>query len=191
MKLGLAVHPEIGTPAAGSPWHLVFAEDLPDICAAHGRDCVERRAEQLTFYRTRRGGRPVNLLRLVLRIVQIWRLNSVARTYPDIVLHGEWPLCPACLVPARIYRAAGTALIALGAVNIVAVVLMVAAHIRPPAWLVFAIFPGWLPLGLLVSMSLFRGGETFVRARIAPDLRAADIVSHPRFDEAVATAPRS
>ncbi|MEU1982559.1 hypothetical protein [Nocardia sp. NPDC019395] len=186
MKLPLTVHPEIGPPDTDSPWHLVFASRLPDVCAKHGRDAVEHRDQQLTFYRTRRGGRQVNALRLILRLLTIWQLSLLPRIDPDIVVHAQWPVCPACLAPARVYRAVGTALIALAALNVVALLLMTAAYIRPPSWLALAIFPGWIPFGLLVIMFLFRSGETFVLARISPDLREADIVSHPRFDQAVA-----
>ncbi|WP_040793496.1 hypothetical protein [Nocardia paucivorans] len=189
MKFDLAVHPEIGPSAPGSPHHLVITDTLPDVCARHGREAVEHREGQMTFYTTRRGGKQVTLVRLLGKLLQIWRLTVVEHTRPDIVLHGEWPVCPSCLRPGRIYRRVATALIGLAALSVVVMILLLLQGIRPPKWTMFVFLPGWIPIGLLVIMRLFQAGEVFVRAEISPDMRQVDIEAHERFAAAAVRLP--
>lgn len=117
MKFDLAAHPETGLTAPGSPQHLVITDPLPNVCSRHGREAVERREGQVTFYATRRGGRQVTFVRLLWKLIQIWRLTVVEHIGPEIVLHGEWPVCSSCLRTGRIYRRMGAALIALAALT--------------------------------------------------------------------------
>lgn len=184
MKFALAAPPETGIPAPGSPQHLVITDPLPNVCSRHGREAVERREGQVTFYATRRGGRQVTFVRLLWKLIQVWRLTVVEHIGPDIVLHGEWPVCSSCLRPGRIYRRMGAALIVLAALSVVAMVLLVLQGIRPPQWTMFVFLPGWIPIGMLVIMGLFRAGETFVRAEISLDMRQVDIEAHERFTAA-------
>lgn len=184
MKFDLTVHPEIGTSAPGSTQHLVITDTLPDVCSRHGREAVEHREGQVTFYATRRGGRQITFARLLWKLIQIWRLTMLDHIDPDIVLHGEWPVCPSCLRPGRVYRRVGATLIVLAVLSVVVMVLLILQGIRPPQWTIFVFLPGWFPIGMLVIMGLFRAGETFVRAEISPDMRQVDLEAHERFTAA-------
>ncbi|WP_433624395.1 hypothetical protein [Nocardia sp. CA-120079] len=77
------------------------------------------------------------------------------------------------------------------AANLVAVVIVSVANVEPLLIpLVLALFPGSIPLGLMVVLHLFKKSAQRVTYRPIYDERFAFVQAHPRFRAAIEQDPR-
>ncbi|MGW4739596.1 hypothetical protein [Nocardia xishanensis] len=172
------------------PLELEVAQPLPDVCARHGRPAVSRSEVRACFYDTdlhprfHRSAFERDLAKLV------W-LRMVTGAPVSTILDGEWPVCDRCVRTTRRYRWLARALLWVMAVNLVAVVIVSVANIDlllVP--LVLALFPGSIPLGLVVFILLANKSTQRVTYRPIYDERFAFVQAHPRFRAAIEQDPR-
>ncbi len=106
---------------------------------------------------------------------------------PNTTLHGEWPLCGKCVRRADVYRGICVALVSVGLLAIagIFVAMQVGVERIPPA-VVIAIFPGWLPFGLVLATLAYDKSTRFVSVRPIVDLTSVTIRAHPNFAAALA-----
>ncbi|MFQ6326148.1 hypothetical protein ACLMAL_08425 [Nocardia sp. CWNU-33] len=178
--------PDESMPPNGAPLHLILREQLPRVCSEHGRPAAQLRTAQIPFVDRRGGAERLTSARFLLRIFSRIGSRDPFNVDPHIVLHGDWPACPACLRRARQFVRIGQFLSAAAAITVVALVLALLQGVRGLVVpLVFAVFPGWFPVGLLLIRGAFERAEIFAHARMTPDRSHVVITAHPDFVNAV------
>ncbi|MEV6430125.1 hypothetical protein [Nocardia sp. NPDC051463] len=173
-------------PSNGAPLHLVLRHELPSVCSEHGRPAAQQRTAQIPFVERRGGAERLTSARFLIRIFSRIASKDPFNFDPHIVLHGDWPACPACLRRAGRFVRIGQFLLAAAAITVVALVLALLQGARGLALpLVFAVFPGWFPVGLLLARGAFERAEIFAEARMTPDRSHVVITAHPDFGNAI------
>jgi hypothetical protein len=177
---------------------------LPNVCADHGRPAVEFRNGAAGFYASGdqfgvrsalKYGETMNKgyarprfrdLRNIPRLGIKKALRGRPVASEAVVVHGEWPLCSSCRRRARICRCIGYLLVVCAALTLAALIVARQRDMEQLLLpLVFAILPGWIPIGLLLTVAAFDRSTTHVRARITNDKRHLVIQAHPDFATAV------
>jgi hypothetical protein len=176
-----------------------LAARLPDMCSEHGQPAVARRSKDIRFrrvddqWRQRTAGD--HFLEFITGIgrtfgrgpAAAWRAAFDWR--PEAVLEGDWPICSRCLHLSLMYRWIGHVIIALGLVLLYALFVIwstfgtwrpTSATWRPIA-LSIAIFPGWLPCGLIVATLAYIRAGTFARIRPITEPTTVILRAHPAF----------
>ncbi|WP_227983200.1 hypothetical protein [Nocardia spumae] len=176
---------------------LQLVDQLPDACTRHGEQAVEQPEKDFEF-RPRRTRRDPDRTRWVQRTATyeigfllrgIYRLSTFRwqdNSPPSTILEGAWPVCAKCQRTRRILQYIGHVIVLAG----VALILIVLAATQTtssdhlPVPLVLAVFPGWLPFGLLAAVLIYRRSTTYVLFRPITELGSAQIVAHPDFAKA-------
>lgn len=168
------------------PLDLEFAQPLPSVCTAHGRPAVAWVAVRSVFYETAVHPRDPKL-----------SFHAPHRyPPPSTVVDGDWPICDLCSRYRRRYRVLAGLLAIVMVANLVAV-LVVARIVHhepliPP--LALGVFPGSIPIGLLVMLWLYSKGAPRMKLRPIDDERFLRVAAHPNFGAAVqpvTTEPQS
>lgn len=173
--------------AMADPVSLELTEPLPDVCTEHGLPAVEHRSRPIVFQGSR-GEREQATPGAVARSVMAGALPFFkSPSTPNTTLHGEWPLCSKCVRRSHLYRGICIALVSIGLIAIAGIFVasQVGVERIPPA-VVVAIFPGWLPFGLVLAMLAYDKTTRFVSVRPITDLTTVTIRAHPNFAAAVA-----
>lgn len=176
---------------------------LPGVCARHGQPAVEFRSgtigffadnEQIGLPRILGHGYVMNNLhaRFAWRdfrdvrsrgVVVVLRGRPVAGE--PVMVRGEWPVCRRCVRQSRALRIAGFTAVLAAIATVSALVAASLFDLRQ--FLVplgFAVLPGWIPIGLLVTIAVFDRAGNHARGRLTPDRRFLVIAAHPDFAEA-------
>ncbi|MGW5921647.1 hypothetical protein ACWFPY_21895 [Nocardia fluminea] len=184
-----------GQPRTVEPLELEIDQQLPEICSRHGRPAVSHKAVRACFYDTKQHP----------RAPRIGRANRERNLLdgPDkfspcsTILVGVWPTCDLCERSGRRYRGVAKAFLSTMAVNLAG--LLIALGMR---WaglefedsfvvpMALAVFPGSIPIGLLMVW-LFKQGLEPVQFRPISDERMAFVHAHPGFRAAVLAMPGS
>ncbi|NKY58144.1 hypothetical protein [Nocardia flavorosea] len=159
------------------PLDLEFAQPLPSVCAAHGRPAVAWVSMRSVFYETAVHPRDPKL-----------SFHAPHRyPPPSTVVDGDWPICDLCSGYRRRYRGLAGLLAIVMVANLIAVVVVARiVHydpLIPP--LALGVFPGSIPLGLLVMSWLYKKGDPRMTLRPIDDERFLRVAVHPKFGAAV------
>ncbi len=177
---------------------LELVDSLPEVCARHGEAAVERVDKAFEFRpRNRRwfskGFRWVQrtawyemgfVLDMLFRTATFRRTKDF--TPPSTVLEGSWPVCSKCLRGRRIWQYLGHAIVLAGIGLIIAILIAIqistSKYLPPPLGL--ALFPGWIPCGLMVAVLAYRHSGVLVLFRPITEHTAVTINAHPKFADA-------
>ncbi|MBF6233892.1 hypothetical protein [Nocardia farcinica] len=179
-------------PRTVEPLELEIAQALPDVCSRHGRPAPTRTRIRASFYDSTKHPR--------FHRITVNDPASKALSPMSTIVVGPWPVCDRCRNGARRLGLAAAVLGAImGANLLVLVVLIVAAWmgwkadfdtvVQPLVW---AFFPGTVPIGLGVVALLLRKRVEPAVFRPIYDERFAFVQAHPRFRaavEAMASSP--
>ncbi|MFC6011023.1 hypothetical protein [Nocardia lasii] len=165
------------------PLELEIAEQLPDVCSAHGQSAVSRKPIRVIFYDTKRHprsphasaeGRPP-------RIAPI-----------STILVGQWPVCDRCTQAGRRKRQVARLLIAVMVANFAVLTVLIAAawagfkadfaYVQPLIW---GFFPGSVPIGMVVAVWLYKRESEPVTFRPIDGDEFAFVRAHPKFRAAL------
>ncbi|NQE88691.1 hypothetical protein [Nocardia terpenica] len=185
----LELHTRTSPLSAHDYLSLELARPLPDLCTGHGLPAIEHRPGIIRFRRAPHGPEqdsPGFFLRWLPR-----RLFSFKTVHLEVTadLHGDWPICGRCIRSAKVFRLIGHTLVLTGI--LVLIVLLagmqvgLGRQIQVP--LVFVLFPGWLPCGLLLAAFAYLRARTFVRCRPITSTTTVVIRAHPAFAAAAAS----
>ncbi|WP_157107786.1 hypothetical protein [Nocardia amikacinitolerans] len=173
-------------PRTVAPLELEIAQSLPDLCSRHGRPAVSRQSIRVCFYDTR----------LHPRSPRAGIANPATKQLAPVstIVVGRWPVCERCERSTHRYRRIAAVLMSLMAVNLAALLIVVTAGwvgfdvdaLIPP--LVWAFFPGSVPLGLAAAVWLVNKGIEPVTFRPIDDERFASVQAHPNFRAAIQAA---
>ncbi|WP_433713656.1 hypothetical protein ACQP2U_05310 [Nocardia sp. CA-084685] len=173
------------------PLELEIAQSLPDLCPGHGLPAVSRNHVRASFYDTELHPRFHRTARERDLGKNLFTGGVVPVAPVSTILVGEWPVCDRCVRTSGRYRWAARSLLWLMVANLVAVVIVSVAHVDPLLIpLVLALFPGSIPLGLVVVIHLFGKSAQRVTYRPICDERFAFVQAHPRFRAAIEQDPR-
>ncbi|MBF6344255.1 hypothetical protein [Nocardia cyriacigeorgica] len=166
---------------------LELQRPLPDVCSAHGRPAVDRWDKVITFRRTSRGVEQQGL-GVTLRGMGT-DLFKLGINIPPVAgdLHGEWPVCRACVRRATLLRWFARFLIVIGLPLLPALLIALQLGVDRihPAWVV-AFFPGWFPFGLFIAMLVYQAAAQFIRIDPIDGPDSITIRAHPAFGAAIA-----
>ncbi len=179
---------------------MMLRAGLPDVCADHGRPAVESRKGSPGFYAsgdqfgarnalkfgyTMNNGYARPKLRDLPKIPELG-IRKVLRGLPinseAVFVRGEWPICTCCRRRALVFRWIGYFLVLCAMLTIVALVVARQRDMENLLLpLAFVVVPGWLPIGLFLTVAVFDRSSTHVHARITDDRRYIVTRAHPRF----------
>ncbi|WP_227998673.1 hypothetical protein [Nocardia australiensis] len=176
------------------PLELEIAQEIPDVCSRHGRPAVSKMRFRTTFYNTldhpRHPGKPTSS-----------RFDDRAAPASTLLV-GDWPICDQCERSNRwCRRIAAILAYVMGAILINFVVVCAAGWAEiTPEWarnigeivvipLALAVFPGTIPIGLLVAMLFFRKTTQPVTFRPIDDEKFVFVQAHPGFRDAMRAIP--
>jgi hypothetical protein len=171
------------------PLELEIARELPDICSRHGRPEVSRKPIRVCFYDSRHHPRFHRIT------VEKWPTKQLSPM--STILVGDWPVCDRCERSGRRFRRIAAVLAAVMAANLLILTILIVAAwagleadfqtvIQPLVW---AFFPGSIPIGIVVVVMLLRQGTEPVVFRPIYDERFAFVRAHPRFRAALQAIP--
>ncbi|WP_345494174.1 hypothetical protein [Nocardia callitridis] len=172
-----------------APLELEIAQDLPDVCSRHGRHAVSRKPIRMCFYDTKQHPRFPRM------IVENWPTRQLSPM--STILVGSWPVCDRCGGSSRRLRQTAAALGVAMVLNLFTLIALliagrigldVHAAIRPMVW---AFFPGSIPIGLCAVALLLRTGAEPVEFLPIDDERCAVVRADRRFGDAVLAMPGS
>ncbi|WP_280506987.1 hypothetical protein [Nocardia flavorosea] len=178
----------IGAPAR---FALELAQPLPDRCARHGRPAVRHIDTEMRMH-TGFNGSPVetswwsSFLESWLTHDPSWGPSTVGE------VSGRRPMCARCMRQRAILHGIAYCLGLAGPLALVVLFLAAQAGVLQSVSmpLILAFFPGWLPGGLAVALTLYARGNRPVRARPLTSASAMTIRAHPAFAEALAARCR-
>ncbi len=171
---------------ATAPLDLELVRRLPEVCAPHGRPSVRWEVGYHGF-QERGSKRYLSTFRgFLLSIFHVVQSFTSIHSGTDTRVFGAWPVCARCDKRARRWRWVGRAFVFAGLPLLIAIAGIRLRGDFPPAPLVFAFFPMWLPFGLLYASSAYRRAKTFVEFLPMPDTDKLRIRAHPTFAAAVA-----
>ncbi|WP_433662258.1 hypothetical protein ACQPW1_08935 [Nocardia sp. CA-128927] len=173
------------------PLELELAQELPDLCSRHGRPASARKPIRVPFYDTKQHPR------FHRTSVENW--HSRVLSPMSTILVGDWPVCDRCERSGRNSRRIAAVLAAVMAANLLILTILIVA-----AWagykadfqtvvepLVWAFFPGSIPLGACAVLLLLRSGTQPAVFRPIYDERFAFVQAHPRFRAALQAIPET
>ncbi|BDT86464.1 hypothetical protein [Nocardia cyriacigeorgica] len=170
------------------PLELEIAGGVPEVCSNHGRAAVTLRPFRTQFFDTRKHP----------RAARSFLAGRNLNTIPPVstVLVGAWPVCARCEHSARWWRRIGVALLWAMAAIFAAFVVVVAAGwagakvpIAVAMVLVFAFFPGSLPIGLVVALWCLRKCGRPAKFQCVDDGLLLNVTAHPDFCAASRASP--
>ncbi|MFI6219979.1 hypothetical protein ACIBEH_05425 [Nocardia salmonicida] len=184
-----------GQPRTVEPLELEIDQQLPEICSRHGRAAVSNKPVRACFYDTRQHPRAPRVGRANRKRNL---LDGPDKLSPcSTILVGVWPICDLCERSGRRYRRVAKALLSIMAVNLIGMLIAFGMRwaglefedslVVPVA---LAVFPGSIPIGLLVVW-LFKQGLEPVQFRPISDERMVFVHAHPCFRTAVLAMPGS
>ncbi|MEV5649216.1 hypothetical protein AB0L57_13265 [Nocardia sp. NPDC052254] len=177
---------------------LELADDLPDVCARHGRLAVDKVEKALLFRSRYPWDSPTEppwvqrtafqevsfMLRLMIRVVT---MQTPDPRPPSTLLRGTWPVCARCRLKKKIWQRISLALFLAGPAVLVTLLIVClltkSMDIRIPVTLAF--FPGWLPFGFWAAVVIYQHAQTFALFRPITEYTRVEIRAHPRFADAV------
>lgn len=182
--------PSKGWRDSGIRFEVELCGPLPDVCSRHGLPAIDRRSEVIHFHEGSQGREqltPNSTFRTLACKMFSFGSN---RLEINTCLRGEWPVCRRCLQSSRRFRKIGRSIIIAGLICIAG--LIIARILGLPSVvmvsLAVAVFPVWIPAGLLAASMLHRRANTFIwfRPIVAEDTVVVE--AHPRFAAAMASS---
>lgn len=170
-------------PLSVAPLELELAQTLPDICTAHGRPALSRLPVRSIFYET--GSHP--------RHPHAGQGPARFRAPASTIVAGEWPVCDRCIRRRQWYHGTAGVLTVVMAVNVIALIVVARVLEYKPMImpLAFGVFPGSLPIGLVIMFLLLEKGDTRAKFQPIDDERCLRVEAHPDFEAALQRMPPS
>ncbi|WP_405162855.1 hypothetical protein OG203_42410 [Nocardia sp. NBC_01499] len=167
------------------PLELEIAQELPDVCSRHGRAAVARAPIRVCFYDSKQHPR--------FHRVSVANWPTKQLSPMSTILVGDWPVCDRCERAGRRARRIAAVIAAVMAANLLTLTILIVA-----AWagykadfqtvvepLVWAFFPGSIPIGVCVVLMLLGRGTEPAVFRPIYDERFAFVQAHPHFRKAL------
>ncbi|MFC6011787.1 hypothetical protein [Nocardia lasii] len=163
-----------------------LTEALPPICIQHGRSAVAWSETAITFDGTQQYTTAYGLKESYIGEDGLLTkgLNKSASRIPDAdsVLHAKLPMCCWCRFRTGLYSFAFLAGVFAAICTLVgALAAQQAGRMDLAKYFAFAIFPGWIPIGMIVLVTLFNRVQPTLNARRTADRRGIAVRAHPRF----------
>lgn len=165
------------------PLELEVSDDLPDVCSQHGQPAISRYPTRSIFYDSKRHARsPHGAI----------EGQSISPAPISTILVAQWPICDRCADSGRAYRKLGHFLIAVMIANFAALAVLTIfawvgfvadfSLVQPLVW---AFFPGSLPLGMLLAAWLYKRRSEPVKFEAIDSEEFVYVQAHPRFHTAL------
>lgn len=173
-------------PRPPSIRNLEIAQRLPALCARHGRRAIEYIETELRLHQGHRGQVETTWWSSFR-----WSLLDYQPTMPSTSLQvrGRWPMCRFCVAQRHFLEsiAYGIGVAGPAAFVILFFAAQAGALQSVPMPLILAFFPGWMPCGVGIALSLHNRGNRPVRVLPVTSASSMTIRAHRRFAAAVAT----
>lgn len=176
-------------------------DELPEVCIQHGRRAVDRCEVAITFSGSHQFTTSYSLSESFVGekglLTNGILIHKAEMPEADSVLHAPLPVCRLCRLRTSLYSFAVLAGVFAAICTVVAALaFMQAGRSDLARFFAIAFFPGWIPIGMIVLVTLFNRAQPSLRATLATDRRNIVIRAHPRFTAAftashVAAPPKS
>ncbi|MFC4124108.1 hypothetical protein [Nocardia rhizosphaerae] len=167
---------------------LALAADLPDLCLQHGLAAETEYEAAITFCGTEEYQSGSVFGRSTVRRLGRRRfLPGMGGPEPeaDAILDVRMRMCRRCKRRVDVIQFLCLATVFAGVVAVVGALATVQQGATElTRYFAYAIFPGWIPGGLLLAAFLFSRARPQWRARRTPDRRYIAVHAHPRFHAA-------
>ncbi|WP_336085288.1 hypothetical protein [Nocardia sp. SSK8] len=169
---------------------LALVDELPPLCLQHGRETGDRFAASITFCGTAEYQSAAVFWRgLGRRLGRRGYLPGMGGPQPqaDAILDVSLPTCRRCRLRVGVFQFLCLAMVFVGLLMVIGALASAqqgATHLVK--YFAFGIFPGWIPVGLLLTVLFFNQARPAWRARRTEDRGSVAFHAHPRFLERIA-----
>ncbi|MFD3592190.1 hypothetical protein ACFWU5_05640 [Nocardia sp. NPDC058640] len=165
-----------------------LTDELPPICIQHGRSADKWSDTAITFDGTQQYTTSYGLKESYVGDEGLLTkgLNKSVSRIPDAdsVLHARLPMCRWCRLRTSLYSFAFLAGVFAAICTVIgALAAQQAGRMDLAKYFAIAIFPGWIPTGMIVLVTLFNRVQPTLNARRTADRRGLAVRAHPHFIE--------